>query len=76
MNRIGLALAFVLVVPVVSLAAETHKKVQAAVDYTIPLNKCKKPSPVNKMTDITDSEGFTMVWDVDSYQLHRAKRME
>ena len=76
MNRIGLVWVLVLVVPTMSLAAETHKKVRAALDYDIPVNKCRKPKSLIKMTDMTDSEGATTVYDVDTNQLNRAKRKE
>jgi len=56
----------------------THTKVQAALDYNIPLNSCKKPKTFGKMTSVIDSEGQGAITqsDVDSYTMKRLKRKE
>lgn len=71
-------LALVLVVPAVSLAAETHEEVQVALDYSMPLNSCKKPRSIVIMANIIDSDGEGGVArsDVDSYTINRLKRKE
>ena len=70
--------ALVLVVPVVSFAAETHEKVQAALDYNIPFNSCKKPKTLARIAAIIDSDGQGGVAqsDVDSYTMNRLKRKQ
>lgn len=75
MNRIGIICTFLLVVPTLSLAAETHKKVLAALDYDIPVYKCRKPKSLIQMTEV-NNEGATSVLDIDSYQLNRAERKQ
>ena len=84
-NRIGLVCALALIVPGLSIAeetqkaetqkVETHKKVQAALDYDIPPNKCSKPKSLLQITAV-NNDGATSVLDVDSYQLDRVKRKE
>ena len=78
MDRIRLMCVLVLVVPAVSLAAETHEKVQAALDYSIPFNSCKKPRSIVITANIIDSDGDGGVEqsDVDSYTINRLKRKE
>ena len=78
MNKLVLMWALVLVVPVVSLAAETHEKVQAALDYSIPLNSCKKPRSIVITANIIDGdgEGGVSQSDVDSYTMNRLQRKQ
>ena len=61
-----------------SLAAETHQEVQAALDYNIPLNSCKNPKIIEITMAVIDGEGqgYTTQSDVDSYTLNRLKRKE
>lgn len=78
MDRIRLVCVLVLVVPAVSLTAETHHKVQAALEYSIPFNSCKKPRTLAKTVSIIDSDGEGGVSrsDVDSYTMDRLQRKQ
>ena len=78
MDRIRVVCVLVLVVPAVSLTAETHHKVQAALEYAIPFNSCKKPRTLAKIAVIIDSDGEGGVSrsDVDSYTMDRLQRKQ
>jgi hypothetical protein len=70
-------------------SAETHEEVQAALDWELPLNSCKKPRPVSGQEDILahggvishaptgtteNSEGAPTVFGVDHYKIDRYER--
>lgn len=54
----------------------THKSVQAALDWELPVNSCVKPSMPRSGIAFVDDEGTTRSFDVDSYQLGRFQRKE
>lgn len=53
-----------------------HKKVQAALDWELPVNSCLKPRKPGSGIAIVDAEGTTRSFDVDSYELGRYQRKE
>jgi len=76
----------ILLLPSISFA-ETHKKVQAALDYKLPENTCKKPKPLPRTTEAVgapiqntgsiiafEGSGADEVSDVDSYTIRRLER--
>jgi hypothetical protein len=76
MTRTGVIFAFLLSIPINLVAAEVHKKVQAALSYNIPMNECKQPKLAGAQTDIVDTSGTTTRSDIDSYKLARFERKE
>lgn len=79
---------FILVMPNL-VNAETHKKVQAAMDYELPENKCKKPkqfvstkstgtAPAQSSsgTDVFSGGGTVDNSDTDSYTIRRLEKKE
>ena len=58
-------------------APEVHKKVQAALDWTLPENKCRQPKPPGRRKEVNDDQGGTRTeWDADSYRVDRYERKE
>lgn len=72
-----------------SVSAETHTKVQAALNWQLPVNPCSKPKPlVNHQQVVTESGTYfqaplsstsrsatkVAISDIDHYQLDRYKR--
>ncbi len=74
--------AALIIVPLGQLSAaedtamKTHKKVQAALDWQLPVNICKVPKPPGKRKRVTDDQNTREEWDVDSYTLGRYQRKE
>jgi len=64
--------------------ADVHEKVQNALDYNIPLNECKKPKGIERMSAVVDGsgimndigEGGVTQSNIDSYTMDRLKRKE
>ena len=69
--------------------AKTHKKVQAAIDYTVPENTCKKPTKFastkttgtapaqsSSGTDVFSGGGTVDNSDTDSYTIRRLEKKE
>jgi hypothetical protein len=69
--------------------AKTHKKVQAAMDYTVPENTCKKPTKFastkttgtapaqsSSGTDVFSGGGTVDNSDTDSYTIRRLEKKE
>jgi len=54
----------------------THKKVQAALDWELPVNDCVKPQKPGSGIAIVDGEGTTRSFEMDSYELGRYQRKE
>lgn len=54
----------------------THKRVQAALDWELPVNSCVKPRKPGSGIAIVDAEGTIRSFDVDSYELRRYQRKE
>ncbi len=79
MLKAKLICALILITPMGLVSAEqtTHKKVQAALDWELPVNKCKKPRrPGANNIALVDGEGATRSYDIDSYELGRYQRKE
>ena len=89
MLKITSILGLLLMVAPGLVVAETHKKVQAALDYEIPENKCKKPKKFATTKSVTNapaaSSGSVDVFsggggaessDTDSYTINRLKKKE
>lgn len=58
-------------------APAIHKKVQAALDWTLPENKCRQPDPPGRRKEVNDDQGGTRIeWDADSYAVDRYERKE
>ncbi len=56
---------------------KVHKKVQQALSWELPENKCVPPKAPGKSKQVTDDLGSTHTeWDVDSYTLERYQRKE
>lgn len=91
-TTIGL-LKLLCLIPLTTLScnssAEVHEKVQAALEWQLPLNECKKPTFIGNQqmvlahggtishapTNTTEnSHGTPMVFDVDHYQIDRNER--
>ena len=54
----------------------THKKVQAALDWELPVNSCTKPRSVAVSASEDPGQGGKALTDVDSYTLKRYERKE
>jgi len=54
--------------------AETHAKVQEALDWELPVNTCKKPKMIARSSLVVDAEGEHEFTDVDSYTIERYDR--
>ena len=76
MLRFLILCASLLVVPAKAATAETHKKVQSALDWELPMNACEQPQLRGKATDIIDANGQVTRFDIDSYELERFERKE
>ena len=58
-------------------APKVHKKVQQALSWQLPENKCVFPKAPGKRKQVTDDMGSTHTeWDVDTYTLQRYQRKE
>jgi hypothetical protein len=56
---------------------KVHKKVQQALDWELPKNKCVLPKAPGKKKQVNDDMGSSHTeWDVDSYTLERYQRKE
>ena len=56
---------------------EVHSKVQAALDWQLPANTCKKPQLRGAEWDIVEGDSdATFRFDVDSYELDRFARKQ
>ena len=53
-----------------------HEKVQAALDWELADNPCKKPRLIAVSSGVTDSEGSRTQTDVDTYTIDRYHRKE
>jgi len=53
-----------------------HEKVQAALDWELPANICKKPRLDVVSSNVVDGEGSRTQTDVDSYTIDRYLRKE
>ena len=74
-------LAVLLIAPLGSACAESdatkvHEKVQAALDWRMPVNTCKRPELRGAGTDIVDGDGVRRRFDLDSYTLDRFLRKQ
>ena len=74
-------LAILLIAPLCSAftasdATKVHEKVQAALDWQLPINACKRPQLRGAGMDFVDGEGVRRRFDVDSYKLDRFRRKE
>ena len=89
MIKIRTILCFAIVLTPGLLLAETHKKVQAALDYQVAENTCKKPSkfantgsvsnaPVQSSgsADFFTGSGTAESSDMDSYTINRLEKKE
>lgn len=56
--------------------AETHARVQEALDWELPVNTCKKPKMIARSSKVIDGEGDREVTDVDSYTINRYERKQ
>jgi hypothetical protein len=56
--------------------SQTHEKVQAALDWALPVNACIKPKMIAVSSEVIDSEGSRSQTDVDSYTIERYERKE
>jgi hypothetical protein len=83
-----LCASFLITLPYNS-SAETHEAVQAALDWELPSNSCKKPRPSDGQEDVLahggvishsptgtteNSEGAPTVFGVDHYKIDRYER--
>lgn len=75
MKRLGLCCALFVLMPVYA-ESQPHEKVQAALDWALPVNACIKPKLIAVSSDVTDSEGSRTQTDVDSYTIGRYQRKE
>ena len=73
--KYGLWFSLLLVLPFYS-EADTHTRVQEALDWELPVNTCKKPKMVASSSNVVDSEGDREVTDVDSYTIYRYERKQ
>lgn len=56
---------------------KVHKKVQQALDWELPKNKCVMPKAPGKKKQVNDDMGSSHTeWDVDTYTLERYQRKE
>lgn len=56
--------------------AETHAKVQEALDWELTINACKKPKMIARASNVVDGQGDREVTDVDSYTIERYERKQ
>ena len=88
MNIEKLVCIFILFLPIASIA-ETHSKVQAAMDYELPKYTCVKPKkfvhktevigapmPASGAVPIFEGSGAEEITDMDSHTMNRLKRKE
>ena len=54
--------------------AETHAKVQEALDWELPVNKCNRPAIIARSSNVVDGQGDREVTDVDSNTIRRHER--
>ncbi|HIG40252.1 MAG: hypothetical protein ABGY96_07905 [bacterium] len=80
MSKSKLVFLGLLILPFSTFAddVEVHEKVQAALDYQIPLNDCTKPRSIERVAEMSGSggEGDVTQSDVDSYTMDRVRRKE
>jgi hypothetical protein len=76
MKNAGLLCAILLFASVSLDAAETHARVQEALDWELPVNGCKKPRVSVKIADLEDYDGVKTVYDSDTYIKDREFRKE
>ena len=55
---------------------DIHEEVQAALDWQLPVHRCKKPELRGAVSDIVDGAGVRRRYDVDTYQLERYERQQ
>tara|TARA_R110002072_G_scaffold59158_3_gene150724 strand:- start:10007 stop:10429 length:423 start_codon:yes stop_codon:yes gene_type:complete len=75
-NKLKLGCAALILAPSMTIAAEVHKDVTAAVNYSLPELTCIQPVLPGKGIDVVESDGKVQREDVDSYKLGRYKRQE
>ena len=75
MKSLALCCALWLMVPVYA-QSELHEGVQAALDWELPDNTCKKPRLDVVSSNVVDGEGSRTQTDVDSYTIDRYLRKE
>ena len=73
--KFRLLFVLLLVLPFYS-EAETHARVQEALDWELPVNNCKKPKMVARSSNVNDGQGDREVTDVDSYTIERYERKQ
>ena len=73
MRKVGLLCTALLAAPVTLISAETHEKVQEALNWELPVNECKKPRLVGAGLDIVDGIG-TRSTDISSHKMRRYNR--
>ena len=61
---------------ITSGATDLHPKVQAALDWTLPDNRCEQPKLPGAGKDVVDTTGASNREGVDSYKLSRFNRAE
>ena len=78
MNKIVLLCALVIAYPAIAetQSQKLHKKVQEALAWELPVNKCTKPKLLVGSKNVVDGEGAREVTDVDSYTIQRYERRE
>ena len=54
--------------------AETHARVQEALDWELPVNECERPNMVARSSNVVDGSGDREVTDVDSHTIRRYER--
>ena len=66
-----------LLLPITTNAAETHKNVQQALDWQLPENSCKKPPYIGLGIEILDEAGMRRRYDgADHYKIERQERKQ
>jgi len=88
MNGLRILGISLLLLPSLSFA-ETHEKVQAAMDYELPENTCVKPKKFVRKTEVVgapmpasgavpifEGSGADEITDMDSHTINRLKRKE
>lgn len=78
MYRLSLVCLMLLTIPLICVGAEvtTHKKVQQALDWQLPVNTCRKPKSISMTSSEDPAQGGKAQTDVDSYTINRYKRKE
>ena len=71
---LGAVCGVLLFIPSAPVTAETHKKVQAALEYELPVSKCKKPYLRGAQANTINDQGIKMEYDVDHYKIERYER--